>query len=68
MNFLDLLAETGVVKSKGEGRKLIAGGGAYLNNERVSDPAYALAAHTSAANLLVLRTGRKSYHLLRLQD
>jgi tyrosyl-tRNA synthetase len=68
MNFLDLLAETGVVKSKSEGRKLIAGGGAYLNNERISDPALSLASHTTGSNLLVLRTGRKSYHLLRLQD
>jgi len=68
MNFLELLAETGLVKSKGEGRKLIAGGGAYLNNERVSDPAVSLSSHSAGANLLVLRTGRKSYHLLKLQD
>src|SRR5512146_1861548 len=36
-NILDLLASTGLVKSRGEARRAIAEGGIYLNNQRVSE-------------------------------
>ncbi|MBO9521187.1 MAG: tyrosine--tRNA ligase [Nocardioidaceae bacterium] len=36
--YVDLLVATGLAKSKGEARRTIAEGGAYLNNERVTDP------------------------------
>src|SRR5689334_12904042 len=35
--YVDLLVESGLVKSKGEARRAIGEGGAYLNNERVTD-------------------------------
>ena len=35
---VDLLVETGLAKSKGEARRTISEGGAYLNNVRVEDP------------------------------
>jgi len=35
---VDLLVASGLVSSKGEARRTIGEGGAYLNNERVSDP------------------------------
>ncbi len=35
---VDLLVETGLCKSKGEARRTVSEGGAYLNNERVGDP------------------------------
>ena len=35
---VDLLVESGLAKSKGEARRTIGEGGAYLNNERVTDP------------------------------
>ena len=35
---VDLLVEAGLAKSKGEARRTVAEGGAYLNNERVEDP------------------------------
>jgi tyrosyl-tRNA synthetase len=34
---VDLLVQTGLVKSKGEARRTISEGGAYLNNERITD-------------------------------
>ncbi len=34
---IKLLAQTGMVKSGGEARRLIKGGGLYLNDERISD-------------------------------
>ena len=33
----DILTETGISKSKSMSRKDIAGGGIYLNNERITD-------------------------------
>ena len=35
---VDLFVETGLAKSKGEARRTVSEGGAYLNNERVEDP------------------------------
>jgi tyrosyl-tRNA synthetase len=35
---VDLLVETGLCKSKGEARRTVSEGGAYLNNQRVGDP------------------------------
>ena len=35
-----LLADAGVVASRGEARRLIAGGGVTIDGTRVSDPAY----------------------------
>lgn len=64
---VDLLAETGVVKSKGEARRLVASGGVYVNNVRAEDAA----ANVSLAQVIegafvVLRTGKKQYHLVRV--
>ncbi len=36
---LDLLVQSGLVESRGQARRVIGEGGAYVNNERVSDPA-----------------------------
>jgi tyrosyl-tRNA synthetase len=36
---LDLLVATGLARSRGEARRTIAEGGAYVNNQRVADPA-----------------------------
>jgi tyrosyl-tRNA synthetase len=58
---VDLLVESGLVKSKGEARRTIGEGGAYLNNERVTDPDLVpdpdLLLHGS---WLVLRRGKKN--------
>jgi tyrosyl-tRNA synthetase len=35
---VELLVESGLAKSKGEARRTISEGGAYLNNDRVTDP------------------------------
>ena len=37
---VDLVAKSGFLASKGEARRLIKGGGAYLNNEPIENPAY----------------------------
>jgi tyrosyl-tRNA synthetase len=57
---LDLLLETGLVKSKGEARRTITEGGAYLNNERITDVEHVPGADDLlAGGWLVLRRGKK---------
>jgi len=58
--YVDLLVETGLAKSKGEARRTINEGGAYLNNERVTDPELVPGAdHVVAGGWMVLRRGKK---------
>jgi tyrosyl-tRNA synthetase len=59
---VDLLVETGLVKSKGEARRTIAEGGAYLNNVRVEDPeAEPRSSDLIGGSWLVLRRGKKQF-------
>ncbi|WP_028635869.1 MULTISPECIES: tyrosine--tRNA ligase [unclassified Nocardioides] len=59
---VDLLVATGLVQSKGEARRAVAEGGAYLNNDRVEDPDYVPSdADLIEDRLLVLRRGKKSF-------
>ena len=58
----DLLVVTGLAKSKGEARRTIGEGGAYLNNVRVEDPdAVPSEADLVGGRWLVLRKGKKSF-------
>ena len=67
MNITDLLVLAGVSKSKGEARRSVSEGGIYLNNRRVSEAAQmASLADVIDGQFLVLRKGRKNYHLVRI--
>jgi tyrosyl-tRNA synthetase len=64
LSLLDLLAETGLCQSKGAARKDLTSGGIYVNNERIADPVAVLKAeHLIAGKFIVLRKGKKTYHL-----
>ena len=66
---VDLLVEAGVARSKGDARRSIEGGGVYLNNRRESDAGRTLSpADAIDGALLVLRKGKKSYHVVKLTD
>ena len=59
---VDLLVETGLAKSKGEARRTVSEGGAYLNNHRGEDPEHApTAADLIGGSWLVLRRGKKNF-------
>ena len=59
-SIVDALVATGLAKSNNEARRMIGEGGAYLNNDRVTDPERALtAADVIADRWLVLRRGKK---------
>lgn len=57
-----LLAQTNLVESLSAARRAVKEGGAYLNNERVSDPAYRpVEGDFLHGRFLVLRRGKKSF-------
>ena len=63
----DLLAESGVASSKGDARRSIQGGGVYLNNVRLGSAERAVTLEdTLGGSFLVLRKGKKSYHLVKV--
>lgn len=64
---LDLLVEAKLTSSRGEAKKLISAGGAYLNNGRVTDAAQPAHSQDSKSRVIVLRAGKKNYHLFRVQ-
>ncbi len=55
----------GACASKGEATRLIQGGGVYLNNRRMSADGPVTESDLASKSMLVLRTGKKSYYLLR---
>jgi tyrosyl-tRNA synthetase len=67
VDIVDLLATTGVASSKGNARRLIKGGGVYLNNVRVSDTGQSVTlADSIEGQFIVLRRGKKHYHLVQI--
>ncbi len=65
---LDLLANTGLAQSKGAARRLVKGGGVYLNNQRMSDEKR-MVTHEDLGTetMMILRAGKKSYHIVRVR-
>jgi tyrosyl-tRNA synthetase len=63
---VDALCEAGLASSKGEARRTVAGGGAYVNNRRIESAERALTpADLASESVVVLRSGKKKYALLR---
>lgn len=65
---VDALVESGLARSKGEARRTITQGGAYVNNRRISDVDTILdARHLASDTVIVLRSGKKRYALIRFE-
>ena len=64
---VDLLVAAGLSESRGAARRTVAEGGAYLNNERVTDPELRVGSGDVVADgWLVLRRGKKSFAGVRV--
>jgi len=64
---VDLLIRTRLAASKGEARKLIDGGGVYLNNQRQNQAQKAVSTDDLKwPGAILLRSGKKNYHLVRI--
>jgi tyrosyl-tRNA synthetase len=67
ISLVDLVATSGLAQSKGEAKRLMQGGGIYLNNVRVNDLKYMVGLNnTIEGQALVLRKGSKEYRLIQL--
>jgi len=60
LSVIRLLVVAGLAQSNGEGRRLVQGGGCYLNNERVTDGQRQVTKADFAAGELFLRAGKKN--------
>ena len=61
-SYVDLMVETGLAKSRGDARRTIADGGAYLNNQRVEDAELVpSSSDLVGGSWLVLRRGKKTF-------
>lgn len=68
LSVIDALVEAGLAKSKGEARRTVTQGGAYVNNRRIEGIETCLGTeHLASETTVVLRSGKKKYALLRFQ-
>ena len=67
MQIADALVKAGLMKSKGEARRMIQQKGVYLNDAVVEDQFYELKESDFDANgEAIVRKGKKNYHRLKL--
>jgi tyrosyl-tRNA synthetase len=66
--FIDLAVQVGLIASKSEGIRLVKNGGAYLNNERIEDPAFSIEkTHLIDGIYLLLSSGKKKKILIEIE-
>lgn len=66
---VDILLETKIVKSKRAGRDLINQGGAYVNNQPWKEVEGKITlGQTLSERAILLRSGKKNYHLLIVEE
>ena len=66
LSIIDALFEAGLAASKGEARRIVSQGGAYVNNRRVEGIEKRLTpADLASRSTIILRSGKKNYALLR---
>ncbi len=70
MTATEIFTEAKLATSKGEAKRLIQGGGAVIHDVRISDPMATLESLGELARrqVLVLRSGKKNYALVKLQE
>jgi tyrosyl-tRNA synthetase len=68
LGLLDILTEVGLTKSKGEARRLTQQGGVYVNDTRIDKIETTLTRQDVADGSILLRTGKKKYHRLLVEE
>ena len=61
---IDILVKTGLTKSRGEGRRLISGGGIYVNGKKIEQEFQPLTLADVSDGSIMLRKGKKVFHKL----
>jgi tyrosyl-tRNA synthetase len=68
VSLADLLVSCDLASSKGDARRSIEGGGVYVNSERVGDTAASVtSAQAIEGRFVLLRKGKKNYHLVAIR-
>lgn len=66
--FVDVATRIGLTPSKSEALRLIKGGGAYFNNQKISDPAFSFdESHLIDGSYIVLSSGKKKKILVTVK-
>ncbi|MBW1715484.1 MAG: tyrosine--tRNA ligase [Deltaproteobacteria bacterium] len=63
-----LFREAGLCKTRGEARRLISQGGAYINGERVPSFETIVGVSDIQNNIISLRAGKKNYRIVTVRD
>jgi tyrosyl-tRNA synthetase len=66
LGLVDLLPETGLVRSKGDARRQLEQGGVYVNGQTASVDAVVTAADLVHGRFVLLRRGKRTYHLIEV--
>ncbi|MGI6249380.1 MAG: tyrosine--tRNA ligase [Acutalibacteraceae bacterium] len=66
-NILDILLKTGLVKSKGEGRRLIEQGGITVDDIKVDNFSFAVTRESLEKDSVIIRKGKKVYHKIVIE-
>lgn len=65
VSVLDMMVKAGIIKSKGEGRRLIIQGGVSLNDEKITDPYFTLT-KADFDKEIIIKKGKKVFHKFSL--
>jgi len=66
---VSVLAQSGLYPSKGRARQDVTGGGISINNVAVRDADHTLNQNdVLPGGFIILRKGKKTYHVLRVAD
>lgn len=68
LDIFQIFQQTGLCKSKGEARRLQSQGGVYVNEERIDIQNYCLNSNDLQNGEILLRAGKKRYHLLIIKN
>ncbi len=63
---LDLMLKAELIPSKGEGRRLVQQGGVSVNDQKVTDPTFALTVPDFADGYIIIKKGKKVFHKINL--
>lgn len=66
-SLLDILVETKIIPSKGEGRRLIQQGGLNINDNKVTDVNLIITENDFVDGTIIIRRGKKNYNRIVLE-
>lgn len=68
LGLLEIFAEVGLTKSRGEARRMVQQGGIYVNDVRIDEPDTLLTTNNITDQGILLRAGKKKYHRLVFEE